>query len=218
MQSDDAANASRSSSRSSSRKPKTVGGFIADDSDDEDEATPDPTTSTLHIPATTTPNRAISPSPLHKFITQEDMDQSQERETVKSELLDLPVNLSVASIPSMTAPVVQPHVTVAAQPKARLPHDKLGILEDRIKEDPRGDLDAWLALISEHRSRNKLDDARTVYERALKLFPQAVCLLLATIYGFKLTKNRQNFGSHTQKWRSKTTIFLLLKTYSVDPS
>lgn len=63
---------------------------------------------------------------------------------------------------------------IQAIPKARLPHDRVGILEDRITEDPRGDLDAWLSLIDEHRSRNKLDEARAVYERFFKVFPMAV--------------------------------------------
>ena len=60
--------------------------------------------------------------------------------------------------------------------KARLPHDKIGILEDRIKEDPRGDLDAWLSLIGEHRKRGKLLDARNTYERFLKVIPTAVSI------------------------------------------
>ncbi|KAK2873836.1 mRNA 3'-end-processing protein rna14 [Arthroderma sp. PD_2] len=62
---------------------------------------------------------------------------------------------------------------VAATSRTRLPHDRLGILEDRIQADPRGDTDAWLELISEHRSRNKLDNARQVYERFFKVFPSA---------------------------------------------
>ena len=62
-------------------------------------------------------------------------------------------------------------------PKARLPHDKIGILEDRIKEDETGDLDAWLGLVGEHRRRGKLEDARKVYERFLVLFPTAVSIL-----------------------------------------
>ena len=64
---------------------------------------------------------------------------------------------------------------ISAAPKARLPHDKIGILEDRIKEDPRGDLDAWQNLINEHKRRGKLEDARSVYERFLVVFPSAVC-------------------------------------------
>ena len=65
--------------------------------------------------------------------------------------------------------------SISAAPKARLPHDKVGILEDRIKEDPRGDLDAWQNLINEHKKRGKLEDARNVYERFLVVFPSAVC-------------------------------------------
>ncbi|KAE8152712.1 mRNA 3'-end-processing protein rna14 [Aspergillus avenaceus] len=55
--------------------------------------------------------------------------------------------------------------------KGRLPHDRVGILEDRIQEDPRGDIPAWLELINEHRGRNRIDGARDVYERFLKAFP-----------------------------------------------
>ena len=67
----------------------------------------------------------------------------------------------------------------SAVPKARLPHDRLGILEDRIKMDERGDMDAWLGLIAEHRSRGKLDEARKVFDRFFTIFPSAVSLLLA---------------------------------------
>lgn len=63
-----------------------------------------------------------------------------------------------------------------ALPKTRLPHDRVGILEDRIKEDPRGDIDAWLGLISEHRKRSKYAEARSVYERFFKVFPMAVSI------------------------------------------
>ena len=59
-------------------------------------------------------------------------------------------------------------------PKARLPHDRVGILEDRIQADPRGDHDAWLSIISEHRQRGKLGDARKAYERFFEVFPAAV--------------------------------------------
>ena len=62
----------------------------------------------------------------------------------------------------------------ASLPKARLPQDRVGILEDRIAEDPRGDIEAWLSLIEEHRRRHKHDDARAVFERFLKVFPSSV--------------------------------------------
>lgn len=68
----------------------------------------------------------------------------------------------------------QPPTPNTPAPRARLPHDTIGILEDRIKEDPRGDLQAWLHLINEHKKRGKTDDARNVYERFLAIFPSAV--------------------------------------------
>jgi cleavage stimulation factor subunit 3 len=64
-----------------------------------------------------------------------------------------------------------------AVPKARLAHDIIGILEDRIKEDPRGDIAAWLELIADLKSRNKQDEVRQLYDRFLKVFPLAVSLL-----------------------------------------
>lgn len=93
--------------------------------------------------------------------------------------------LSGKSIVEQSAPAPAPEqhtkqkaesapVTATAVPKARLPHDRIGILEDRIQADPRGDHDAWLSLISEHRQRGKLADARKVYERFFEIFPAAV--------------------------------------------
>ena len=59
--------------------------------------------------------------------------------------------------------------------KGRLPHDRVGILEDRIQEDPRGDIPAWIELLNEHRGRSRIDSARDVYERFLQVFPFSVC-------------------------------------------
>ncbi|KAL5357880.1 hypothetical protein BJX96DRAFT_145437 [Aspergillus floccosus] len=67
------------------------------------------------------------------------------------------------------APTPAPDSPSAA--KGRLPHDRVGMLEDRVQEDPRGDMAAWIELINEHRSRNRIDNARDVYERFLKVFP-----------------------------------------------
>ncbi|KAL9596178.1 MAG: hypothetical protein Q9219_005964 [cf. Caloplaca sp. 3 TL-2023] len=58
-------------------------------------------------------------------------------------------------------------------PKARLPHDKIGILEDRIQDDPRGDMDAWLNLVDEYRKRGKIEEARATYDRFFVVFPAA---------------------------------------------
>lgn len=177
-----AQNDSRSSSRASARKPKTIGGFLADDSDDEDEPST-PAQSGLPT-ASNTPHRAISPSPLQNSVSQQEVPvpaQNQGDSAALQSSFTLPVNSSTAPVPSVQA-TVAPVITTTGPtqgvsvPKARLPHDKTGILEDRIKEDPRGDMEAWLLLISEHRKRNKLDDARAVYERFFTVFPHAVSL------------------------------------------
>jgi cleavage stimulation factor subunit 3 len=81
--------------------------------------------------------------------------------------------LNIESARQSAAPVT-PAPTSASLPKPRLPQDRVGILEDRVAEDPRGDVEAWLSLIEEHRRRHKHDDARAVFERFLKVFPTAV--------------------------------------------
>ena len=55
--------------------------------------------------------------------------------------------------------------------KSRLAHDTVGILEDRIKDDPRGDTEAYLQLIEEFKTRNKEEEVRRVYDDYLKVFP-----------------------------------------------
>ncbi|KAI9894252.1 MAG: mRNA 3'-end-processing protein rna14 [Vezdaea aestivalis] len=79
-------------------------------------------------------------------------------------------------------PAVQPAPSASKPvpaPKARLPHDTIGIYEDRIKEDPRGDTEAWLSLIAEHRKRDKTEEARNVYNRFFTIFPMAAEQLVA---------------------------------------
>ncbi|KAI1004892.1 mRNA 3'-end-processing protein [Podosphaera aphanis] len=180
---------SRSSSRASTRKPKTVGGFIADDSDEEyDASLPLPTIPAavcLQPPAASTLNQAIAPSPLQNSVSQQDVKTSQENQGESTvEKLPLQVNPTPTgklSVQKMAAPDSTAPSSGIPLPKARLPNDRIGILEDRIKDDPRGDLDAWLALIKEHRNRNKLDDARAVYERFFKVFPQSAEVWVAYI-------------------------------------
>ena len=58
--------------------------------------------------------------------------------------------------------------------RSRIPHDTIGILEDRTKEDQKGDMEAWLSLIDEYKQRGKIDEIRKVYDRFFSVFPQAV--------------------------------------------
>lgn len=163
---------SRSSSRASTRVPRVVGGFIADDSDEEDASTPHDGLTGLQVPSSNTPNRTISPSPLQSVTNSETTGAFPA--SALSVNSSVPPSLQPATQTSVPLPSINQAAVQNAVPKARLPHDRLGILEDKIRDDPRGDIEAWLSLITEHRSRHKLDEAREVYERFFKVFPQAV--------------------------------------------
>ncbi len=118
---------------------------------------------------------------------------------------------SQADVPTPTQPAISP---TAALPKTRLPHDRIGILEDRIKEDPRGDLDAWLSLISEHRKRGKLEDARNAYERLFTAFPWAVSLVYHSHSAYTdSVGNRPINGLHTHRWKMRPKSELAWKEY-----
>ncbi|KAJ4163874.1 hypothetical protein LMH87_005578 [Akanthomyces muscarius] len=88
------------------------------------------------------------------------------------------------STPAQNAPTSNNATSTAATPApvpegfAHIPPgmaglDPVTLLEARIKEDPRGDMDAWLNLMAEHRSRSRLDELRKVFHRFLEVFPQA---------------------------------------------
>ncbi|CAK4022069.1 mRNA 3 -end-processing rna-14 [Lecanosticta acicola] len=64
----------------------------------------------------------------------------------------------------------------AAPLPTRLPHDKVGQLEDRIRDDPKGDTAAWLSLIDHYYAKGQYEYARDVYRRCLAVFPTAVTL------------------------------------------
>lgn len=82
-------------------------------------------------------------------------------------------DLNSTELQNSTAPTPVPDSPSA---QGRLSHDRVGILQDRTEQDPRGDIPAWLELIAEHRSRNRLDSARETYESFLKVFPMAVSI------------------------------------------
>jgi len=164
------------------KHPRTVGGFVVDEDDDDEEET-----SGL--------NGSLGTSSSPKAVKAADNTFSISELPIEKATQDAGLATSVAVSSAVAPPISTSHRSPLASnasasgtplnfspdssfplPKTRLPQDRVGILEDRIVEDPRGDIDAWLSLISEHRSRNKLDDARAVYERFFKIFPSAVSL------------------------------------------
>ncbi|KAI9680848.1 MAG: Cleavage stimulation factor subunit 3 [Caeruleum heppii] len=188
-------------SQSTASKPRAIGGFVIDDEDDEGGLAPQAGLHGLLTAATSnTASRSMTRSPvpttpLRNVMLPNDSKAStngaEAATTDVSSVVPLlsvsattsnevsaPSALSMADPPPVTAAEAatttsRPEVPIKAIPRARLPHDRVGILEDKIKEDPRGDIEAWLSLISEHRKRNKLEDARSVYERFFKTFPSA---------------------------------------------
>ena len=124
-------------------------------------------------------------------------DRPQTSNSMKSPI-STPNSMSIMGKPAALASTNSPRSATA---KARLPNDTIGILEDRIKEDEKGDIDAWLSLISEHNKRGKLDDVRKVYDRFFAIFPHAVRIVVLFITS-TLTIVRLNSGS---LWRNSRT-------------
>lgn len=187
------------------QQPRTLGGFIMDDDEDEEESpismpqvagsnglldVDRGTSNTPQRPLAMTPDNAVAVHDVSSQPTAQDPNH-QGASVANGDTNGVPNLVAVPNAgaasedsdtaqpaPTLPEPLrttsVSADVTSLSLPKARLPHDRVGILEDRIREDPRGDIDAWLSLISEHKKRNKLEDARNTYEKFFKVFPSAV--------------------------------------------
>ncbi|KAJ5674104.1 RNA-processing protein HAT helix [Penicillium macrosclerotiorum] len=174
---------------------RTIGGFVdeEDDEDDKEEADYEPPAA-LEVDEANAMPMTLSEDPSSGNAIQNTLPDVSSQPAVhsaasvpdvaNSSYSPVPVSnidpsasgptqwaLHDASLQNSTVPTPVPDSPSAS--RGRLPHDRVGILQDRVDEDPRGDIPAWLELISEHRSRNRLDSAREVYERFLKLFPDA---------------------------------------------
>ena len=184
-------------------KARTIGGFVVEDEDeDEDEdkgdgdyeppavlgVEGDMNTPPVNMPqqpvsgnvnqSTSTPDVSLQESatsqnaPNSSYPSVAPSASNNDASTAAGLNLYGSQTLQSDSVQASAAPTPTPESPSAS--KSRLPHDRVGILEDRIQEDPRGDIPAWLELISEHRSRSRIDGAREVFERFLKVFPFAV--------------------------------------------
>ncbi|GKZ73449.1 mRNA 3'-end-processing protein rna14 [Aspergillus niger] len=171
-------------------KTRTIGGFVVEDEDEDDagEADYEPPAVLGVEDMNTIPSQPISGNANEATSTPDvSLDEAAQvsASTKNAPNSSFPAasknDVSVASgqelYSASVAPSEQAQDGTSVTPespstaKGRLPHDRVGILEDRIQEDPRGDIPAWLELINEHRSRNRIDNARDVYERFLKVFP-----------------------------------------------
>lgn len=206
-----------------SAKPKTVGGFILEESDDEEDATPPPSqlngargaqsglgavatseAQDLSLGSEPTPDAVAASiaqqnNGLMGSATVATSTTAPVSAPVSSVTSDIPVpavQVSTASVDqgNVLSPSVQPSAAPTPLPKPadsvaisqapqsapiaqRLPHDKVGQLEDRIKDDPKADTDAWMTLIAHYKEKDQPDNARKVYERFFAVFPSAVCTI-----------------------------------------
>ncbi|KAK5731530.1 mRNA 3'-end-processing protein rna14 [Elasticomyces elasticus] len=121
-------------------------------------------------PASASTDAAVVPSSIPaaavppELITQQNDDEGKPPPTIST------------TQPPTVAPTPLPQAngdTTAVPPTpttARLPHDKVGRLEDRIRDDPKSDVEAWWELISHYRDKDQLDNARSVYARMLEVW------------------------------------------------
>lgn len=187
-----------------SKQPRTVGGFVVESEDEDEVpetkqqasgaaslnangASHSPQRTFSHSPNNTLPHSNV---PVHSAQDQGHTGvapsislasndaapvQSPAAPTQGTPVPDLTLSSGPSQLNTASArPSTVPATPVTNLPKQRLPQDRVGILEDRIAEDPRGDIEAWLSLIEELRRRHKIDEARDIYERFLKLFPTSV--------------------------------------------
>lgn len=207
--SDAAAPTSSISQQRPASKPKTSGGFIMEASDDEDEDEDDDDDDEdeeedeeeggaegEEKAGTAPPIAGGGPSPTPKL-----EEQGHGPATAGSAV----PNANDASLAQ------------AAVPAAGI--DPVALLEARVKEDPRGDMDAWLNLIANHKRRNNFDGLRNVYNRFVEVFPQAVRSMAQTRPSpTLLTIHRLMFGSTGWRWSWEWISLPLRNSYLVDVS
>lgn len=193
---------------STQNQPRIVGGFEVDDDAEEKDGSPDEKDELdVYDPSVGLDFDVPTPAPA---VSLDRTSQSPEQENgitpAPVQASGSPADISSSALPfgadanapraATPTPAQSTALDPSAQPspprlnvngsvapavsKSRLAHDVVGILEDRIKDDPRGDTAAYLDLIEELKSRNKQDDARRIYDQYLSVFPLAVGAWLYT--------------------------------------
>lgn len=167
-----------------------------EEEDDEDGAEYDPESVTASIPASAAPSAQSKPKVSGGFLvgSSDDEDDERDREPVAIRTaqkspspLQEQSNMAVygdaagpSQIPSrkrsVSGALKSPPVNMTVRsPQAPPPCETAtSALEARVAEDPRGDMDAWLALIAQLRRQESADEIRAVYGRFLDVFPQSV--------------------------------------------
>ncbi|KAK2609740.1 hypothetical protein N8I77_003227 [Diaporthe amygdali] len=168
------------------KKRKTAGGFLVGDSESEDD---DPSTP---VPASNGPpaepiqaSHSLPRSSPHASTPVQEAQGAVSNVPPTSQAINAPAQ-SVDEQDSGSIAPVEP-INNGVKP----PQDVVTTLEARIKEDPRGAMDAWLDLMAELRARNNVESIRSVYERFLAVFPQSADIWTAYM---ELELSMNNFG------------------------
>lgn len=194
---------SRTSASAPQPKARTIGGFVVEDEDeDEDKGDGDyeppavlgveeaMNTTSVNVPqqpvsgnanqSTSTPDVSLQESATPQNVPNSSFYPSAATDSAPKDDASTAPGQNLYGSQALQSDSAQPSAAPTPTPESpsasrgRLAHDRVGILEDKIQEDSRGDIPAWLELINEHISRSRIDGAREAYERFLKVFPFAV--------------------------------------------
>ncbi|PHH49929.1 mRNA 3'-end-processing protein RNA14 [Ceratocystis fimbriata CBS 114723] len=119
-----------------------------------------------------TPNVVDADHPVESVETAEDSQEPEESSPGPKEAGSPSQAKTASSQPQEHPAPIVPSMTFATGAPITIPAQSIAALEVRLKEDSRGDMDAWLSLIAQYRLLNNIDDLRKTYERFLEVFPQ----------------------------------------------
>lgn len=163
------------------KKPKTAGGFLVGDSDsseeEEDDSEPAAESSALGAGTASQPSAAAHSPPRPSGAVSGSVEAASNPHHAPQ--MNAAVTSTTQRIGNTSAVAGSSVPTDLPGSMRQAAHDRIAAYEARVREDPRGAMDAWLALIREHRSMNDVEASRQVYDRFLLIFPQAVSFTLS---------------------------------------
>ena len=165
--------AAQTAPQPANKKRKTAGGFLVGDSESEDDDSP--------APAPASNGAVAEPAPAPHSLPRPSPHASTPAQEAQGAVSNVPPTSQANNAQAVS--VEEPGSGAGAPVKpinngVKPPQDVVTTLETRIKEDPRGAMDAWLDLMAELRTRNNVESIRSVYERFLAVFPQSVSVFV----------------------------------------
>ncbi|KAG8157678.1 hypothetical protein KVR01_012340 [Diaporthe batatas] len=176
----------QSTPQPANKKRKTAGGFLVGDSESEDDDSP--------APAPASNGAVADPAPAPHSVPHPSPNASTPAQEAQGAVSNVPPTSQANTAPVASVEEPDKRAVAPAEPVnngVKPPQDVVTTLEARIKEDPRGAMDAWLDLMAELRARNNIENIRSVYERFLAVFPQSADVWTAYM---ELELSMNNFG------------------------